>query len=217
MKLNQVLHQIKQALDSGKLPGAQAQYKMSSMGRKSRVASEFGKKEHKKSAVLILLYELNGKVHFALTQRHNYKGVHSGQVSLPGGKLEKVDVDLRQTALRETYEEIGVPQSSIEIIGALTDLYIPPSNHHVHPFVGYVKDTPKFIKDDYEVDELLHTELSLLLNNNTVAQTTIEIAKGLKIKTPFFDLHSRVVWGATAMILNEFKELLSVKNQNTSL
>lgn len=208
MRLEEVIEKIGNSIKSGALPGADAQYLMSSMGRKSSVFNTFGTKEHKKSAVLILLYEKNGQIAFPLMQRHTYKGVHSGQVSLPGGKFEENDRDLSQTALRETEEEIGVSQNKIQLIGQLTDLYIPPSNHHVHPFVGYVKHEPKMVKDDYEVAELFETNLSLLLNESIVGQTKVEVANGLKIKTPYFDINNKVVWGATAMILSELKQVL---------
>lgn len=209
MSLNQIIEIIDQRIKTGNLPGPDAQYAMSSIGRKSRVVSEFGKKEHKKSAVLILLYEKNGQVYFPLTQRRSYKGVHSGQVSLPGGKLEFDDTDLSHTAIRETHEEIGINRNQIQLIGQLTDLYIPPSNHHVHPYVGFLDDIPIFKKDDYEVEELLETPLEKLLDDSIISETKINLGNGLRIKTPYFDLHDRVVWGATAMILNEFKELVS--------
>ena len=209
MTLNQIVELIDSKTDAGNLPGPNAQYAMSSIGRKSRVLSEFGKKEHKKSAVLILLYEKNSKVYFPLTQRRSYKGVHSGQVSLPGGKLEVDDIDLSHTAIRETHEEIGINKNQIQLVGQLTDLYIPPSNHHVHPYVGFLDDIPNFTKDDYEVEELLETPLENLLDDSIISETKINIGNGLRIKTPYFDLHNRVVWGATAMILNEFKELVT--------
>ncbi|MFY0675228.1 MAG: CoA pyrophosphatase [Bacteroidia bacterium] len=209
MTLNEITKIIHQKINSGNLPGPNAQYAMSSIGRKSRVHSEFGKKEHKKSAVLILLYEKNGQVYFPLTQRRSYKGVHSGQVSLPGGKQELEDYDLSHTAIRETHEEVGVNRNSIQLIGQLTDLYIPPSNHHVHPYVGCITHAPNFVNDEREVEELLETPLEILLDDSIISETKIDMGNGLKIKTPYFNMHERVIWGATAMILNEFKELIA--------
>ncbi|MBI1184433.1 NUDIX domain-containing protein [bacterium] len=182
---------------------------MSALGRKQSVEQTFGTKAHKLGAVLILLFPLENKACFPLTQRHQYKGVHSGQVSLPGGKYEAQDRNLMATALRETEEEIGVEPSKIEVIGALSTLYIPPSNFLVHPYIGFTKEKPHMKKDDFEVHELFETDLETLLHPQTVQHTRVKIAEGLRINTPYFNLNNKIVWGATAMILSELKEILN--------
>lgn len=192
----------------GNLPGADAQNQMASGQRRIAVSDAFNAKPHKVGAVLILLYAQNNGIFFPLTLRNRYKGIHSDQVSLPGGRAEIKDTSLEQTAVRETEEEIGIQQDKIKIIGRLTDLYIPPSNFHVHPFVGYLEEQPKMKKDDFEVAELFSCGIDTLLNENIVGETKIIGANGLRIKTPFYNIENKVVWGATAMILSELKAIL---------
>lgn len=202
------LKKLRLALTEKSLPGADAQYKMSSNGRKNKVSDTFGTKPHKVGAVLILLYPHKNGIYFPLTQRHQYEGVHSGQVSLPGGKAEPFDLDASHTALRETEEEIGVSRHHVEVLGKLTDLYIPPSNFLVHPYIGFAESRPEMVKDDREVAELFETDLHTLLNDDIVGETTISVGNGYRIKTPYFNINGKVVWGATAMILSELKETL---------
>lgn len=202
------LKKLRIALAEKSLPGADAQYKMSSNGRKNKVSDTFGTKPHKVGAVLILLYPHKNGIYFPLTQRNQYEGVHSGQVSLPGGKTEPFDLDASHTALRETEEEIGVSRHHVEVLGKLTDLYIPPSNFLVHPYVGFAENRPEMVKDDREVAELFETDLHTLLNDDIVGETTISVGNGYRIKTPYFDINGKIVWGATAMILSELKETL---------
>jgi len=209
MTLDQAVLKIENTMRLNSLPGAEAQYKMSALGRRTRVADTFGTKEHKVGAVLILLYPHQNELLFPLTQRHAYKGVHSAQVSLPGGKVEAEDVSTEATALREAQEEIGVDSSKIEMLGKLTDLYIPPSNFLVHPYVGYLKSRPAMKKDDYEVAELFEASLSTLMDDRTIGEIKVPIPGNMKIKTPYFNIQEKVVWGATAMILSELKEILT--------
>lgn len=208
MTLDEAVLKIENTLAHGALPGAEAQYKMSAMGRRTRVSETFGTKAHKVGAVLILLYPHQGDLLFPLTQRHTYKGAHSGQVSLPGGKIEPQDVGTDATALRETHEEIGVAPEHVRLLGKLTELYIPPSNFLVHPYVGYAEQRPEMKKDDFEVAELFEGNIKSLLDENTVEETKVPIPGNMKIKTPYFNIHEKVVWGATAMILSELRELL---------
>jgi len=208
MKFDEAIEKISSTIAKDQLPGSEAQYKMSALGRKNRVFETFGTKPHKIGAVLILLYPHAGQVLFPLTQRHDYKGVHSGQVSLPGGKREEQDIDVSHTALRETEEEIGVSANDVQLIGKLTDLYIPPSNFLVHPYVGYLEERPDMIKDDFEVAELFEARIEHLLDDRIVGETKVPIPGNLRIKTPYFNIHEKIVWGATAMILSELKEVL---------
>lgn len=208
MNFDKVIQRIQDSLVEKKLPGQDAQYKMSAFGRKKAVEQNFNKKSHKMAAVMLLLYPERGTVFFPLTQRHEYKGVHSGQVSLPGGKQDPEDESLMQTALRETEEEIGVERSEIQLIGNLTDLYIPPSNFHVHPYVGIVDKKPAMAKEDFEVAEIVEVSLRDFLNDDIIQRTKVKVGNGMRIETPYFNLGGKVVWGATAMILNEFRHLI---------
>lgn len=190
------------------LPGQEAHLKMmpkeSARIRfdKERMASA------RLSSVLILFYQKNGEIYLPLTQRHNYKGTHSGQVSFPGGKWEPEDIDLVQTAKREAREEIGIPEDKVEVIGQLSDLFIPPSNFKVSPIVSYTEEEPSFTIDPYEVKELLEVPLEHLLDEAVLKRTDINVSNGYKLNAPYFELEGRVVWGATAMMLSELKTIL---------
>ena len=185
------------------LPGIDSHLKMTPYRRLTKTIPE----DRREGAVLLLLYQKNGELYFPLIQRHEYKGVHSNQISFPGGKVEIGDESLLQTAIRETEEEIGVSKSLIKTLGALSELYIPPSNFMVSPFVGYITSEPNFVKEEREVKEILEVSLSNFLNNSSIKQTEVLVANGMKLKTPYFELNDKVVWGATAAILQEFKEV----------
>ncbi len=170
-------------------------------------------KNPKKAGVLALFYPNNkNETCFLLTLRANYKGVHSSQVSFPGGKLDVKDTTLKNTSLRETQEEIGIHKNKITIIKNLEKVFIPPSNFWVSPFIGVLKTTPKFIKN-YEVKELIEVRLTDLLNDKNLISTNISSSYENNINVPCFILNNHIVWGATAMILNEIKYIFS-KNKN---
>ena len=185
------------------LPGMDAHLKMTPYRRLIKVIPD----DRREGAVLLLLYMKDGELFFPLIQRHEYKGVHSNQVSFPGGKVETGDDNLLHTAIRETEEEIGVPRKLIENFGALTELYIPPSNFMVSPFVGFISGEPTFVKEEREVKEILEVSLLDFLENSPIKETEVVIGDGIKLKTPYFELNNKVVWGATAAILQEFKEI----------
>ncbi len=160
-------------------------------------------------AVLMLLYCADDDLHVVLTQRPEYDGVHAGQVSCPGGRHGPPE-SLGQTALRETYEEIGIPPADVELLGQLTSLYVMPSDFEVHPFVGRYTGVgrPSFIPDTREVAAILEVPLRLLLDPATRAEEEMELRGGLRLPVPFFRVGEHRVWGATAMILSEFVERL---------
>ncbi len=143
-----------------------------------------------------------------LILRKTYKGVHSGQIGFPGGKEEIRDQDIQETALRETYEEVGVRPSSVITIKQLSELYIPTSNFWVHPFVGYVKNTPQFKRQESEVEELLPISIDDFLNDKNLVTQKLTTHTGKEIQVPAFSLNQKIIWGATAMMLNEVKSLL---------
>jgi 8-oxo-dGTP pyrophosphatase MutT (NUDIX family) len=162
----------------------------------------------RRAAVLCLLYPgKNNEAYFILTRREEYPGVHSAQVSFPGGKTEKIDSTLYETATRETNEEIGVPVESINFVRTLNDLYIPPSNFLVSPFVGLTKSKPVF-KTNREVAALLEVNLKDLLNDKNLKDTVMNFEDGRNVETQYFDLNNHKVWGATAIILYEFRTLI---------
>ncbi|MEL6945207.1 MAG: CoA pyrophosphatase, partial [Bacteroidota bacterium] len=132
-----------------------------------------------------------------------------GQIAFPGGKQEATDLDFEMTAVREAEEEIGVSANDITILGALTDLYIPVSNFMVYPYVGYLPYVPQFTKQQSEVVEVLEIALLDLQNPNNQKKKEINLAQGIRLKdVPYFDIQAKTIWGATAMMLSEFLEVI---------
>lgn len=162
----------------------------------------------RKSGVLILLYLRNEEVYTVLMQRNVYDGKHSGQVSFPGGKKEKFDKDIVQTALREANEEIGIMHEDVEVVGQISNVFIPVSNFYVSPVLGIINYQPHFIPDRREVSELIELRLLDLLSGSNLKRTKIKMTNETFLKTPAFILGDKVVWGATALILNELKHIL---------
>ena len=194
---------IKQQL-SLPLPGKEIQYQMAPENRDK----EFSLKNTfpKKGAVLILLFEKNSELFFPLMERADNLRFHGGQISFPGGLFEDADKTLQQTALRETFEETGFKMTENQIIGKLTPLYIPVSNFQVFPFVAFSPKKPKWKKNDTEVKLLIEASLKIFLDQSPLVMEKSG-ARG-KIKTPYFLISNKVVWGATAMILNEFRTII---------
>jgi len=166
-------------------------------------------KTAKDAGVLALFYpDINRITHFVLILRKSYQGVHSAQVSFPGGKLERQDQSIEQTALREAFEEVGVPINAIQVVKKLSQVYIPPSNFYVHPFMGVINKTPNFIKQDDEVEAILQVPLNHFLDDNTLITKKVKTSYSVEVEVPAFLLNNQVVWGATAMVLSEIKDLL---------
>ncbi len=191
------------------LPGIQVQLQMTS-SRRVREMMEFRHPDQAiKSSVLVLLFpgKENAQPAFVVTLRPTYEGIHSGQISLPGGRFELTDENLMQTALRETDEEIGMDPAEVIIIGQLTELYIPPSNYLVQPYVGFTSGSPVFNPQPKEVEQIIEIPVRQLLDEKNVREKEIFVA-GIHFSAPSFVIDETTIWGATAMILNEFKEIL---------
>ncbi|MFA0960654.1 CoA pyrophosphatase [Roseivirga sp. BDSF3-8] len=189
------------------LPGENAQLKMSPSERRRGSFNNLERLNPRRGGVMLLLYPEGNHWYFPLIRRPQYPGVHGGQVSFPGGKLEMDETDL-QAALRETEEEIGVPAGEINVLGALSRLYIPPSNFLVSPFVGMVTHKPQFVAEPLEVAEVIEARLDHLLLAEKRKMKAIPTQAKFSIKAPYFDLEGHVVWGATAMMLSEFATIL---------
>lgn len=202
-----IIDQLKERL-AGELPGARAHDMM--MPRPVRGNRNGFKHAHtpKEGAVMVLLYEQDNIVHFPLIKRPTYAGVHSGQISLPGGKPEPRDPHLMATALRETEEEVGILAEQIKVIGSLSTLYISASHFNVKPIVGYLTTTPVFTPDVREVEKIFKMPLSLILNPDHQKEMDMSFPS-YDLISPYYDLHGEIIWGATAMIISEFAEILS--------
>jgi 8-oxo-dGTP pyrophosphatase MutT (NUDIX family) len=201
------IKELKQHL-SGDLPGIPAQFEMAPHGRKNPPYDLSELKNFRESAVCIFLYERNGKIVFPLIERGQYEGVHSGQLGLPGGKIEAGDEDYIATAFREMEEETGIVASRQHVLGKLTDIYIPPSNFMVKPVVAWTNSAPLIKMDPKEVADVIELKIGELMDDALVKTGEISTYGGSKIKAPYFDVRGRILWGATAMMLNELKVLL---------
>jgi 8-oxo-dGTP pyrophosphatase MutT (NUDIX family) len=192
------------------LPGEEIQLKMAPMERLQELKKlAQSQKNANKAGVMVLFYpnEIQ-ETNLILILRKTYKGVHSGQVGFPGGRFETRDKELSQTALRETEEEIGVPVKHIQMIKQLTEMYIPPSNFIVHPFLGLIESKPRFIAQPSEVEDLIEVPLTHFLDETVIITKTLTTSYAEDIKVPAYQLNGHVVWGATAMILSEVRHLL---------
>lgn len=167
-----------------------------------------------KGGVLLLLYYKNSKLQITFIKRAKDGGAHSGQIAFPGGKFEESDKTIIETAKRETFEEIGVDTKQLEILGSLTTLYIPVSNYIVHPVVGFVRNVPEFVANESEVSEIIISPLDFFLDDSNIGNGEVKlellqtVSDFRRIKTPFYKLNGNVVWGATAMIMSEFSEIV---------
>jgi 8-oxo-dGTP pyrophosphatase MutT (NUDIX family) len=189
------------------LPGTEVQWQMASSDRMVRNFPRVPGKDARIAAVLILLYPINSIIHTVFMQRHNYEGVHGGQISFPGGKKEEADSDVIQTALREAMEETGADSSEISVIGTLTPLFIPVSNMIVTPVIGWTDKRPHFIHQPEEVVFLIEADLERFLDPSIIKIKPFEI-RGEMIDVRYFDYDGHVIWGATAMILNELLKII---------
>ena len=144
-----------------------------------------------------------------LTKRSDQLEQHSGQIAFPGGKVEIDDRDLIDTALREAEEEVSIKRKDVEIIGQLTELYIPPSRFIVQPVVAFSAQEPQFSPDPVEVEKVIQTPLSRIVEDDVIREKEIFLPKyNTTIETSYFDIDEQVVWGATAMILSELRSVL---------
>lgn len=204
------LEELKEKLENNEseLPGIDAQLRLSPPYREKYDMEEVKKTNPRVAAVMILLYENDeGEIEFPVTLRHTYEGVHSNQFSLPGGAFEPEDINLSYTALRETVEELGVEEENIEIIGQLTELFIPPSNFLVYPFIAIHHGLPEFFPDENEVAEIIPLNLEAFLTTEPV-KFERKFSDYL-VEIPGYELGEEAyIWGATAMILSEFGALL---------
>lgn len=209
MKERYTIEDVKEALALPDFDVAGAQQLMTPLPRiNKRVRPPHLPGKAREGCVLLLLYCHNEELHLVLTRRREDLSVHAGQISFPGGRREPGE-PCHAAALRETREEIGVPPTAVALLGQLGDLYIPPSDFEVRPFVGHYlpEGRPAFQPAECEVAEILETPLSALLDDTARKIGTREW-RGVSFPVPYFDVNGYMVWGATAVMLSEFLERL---------
>lgn len=201
--------QLVQSIENAPLGGLAAQFKLAPEIRKKYSEDMIRLKNPRHAGVLALFYpDKNNDTRFLLTLRPNYGGTHASQISFPGGKLENKDENLSRTAIRETFEEVGVLQKDVQIVKEFTDAYIPPSNFLVSPYLGYINYTPIFTTN-HEVEEIIEVRLTDLLDENNLVMRKRDTSYMLNVEVPCFDFEGHIVWGATAMILSEIKGMFN--------
>jgi len=162
-------------------------------------------------AALLLVYPHDDTLHLALTVRGSGLRNHTGQVSLPGGRVDEGET-LEGAALREASEEIGVEPGTVEVLGRLTPLHIPVSGFLLHPIVGFVSMRPAFQRAEWEVARIIEAPVSLLSDSSVVKReirTRVVRGQSIDVDVPYFDIDGEKVWGATAMVLAEFCAILT--------
>jgi len=187
-------------------PGLDAQLKMTPRPRPGHLKYDEVDASCARAGVLVLLYLWNDSLFLALTRRTEQVRFHQAQISFPGGRQEPGE-DLVQTALRETEEELGVHPDLPRLLGMLTPLYIPPSNTCIHPVVAFLPERPEFIRAPKEVEEVIEVPL-LHLRDPLNLHEEVWTIRGIPARVPFYLFKGHKIWGATAMVLAEFLEIL---------
>lgn len=165
-------------------------------------------KKPRKAAVMMLFYPKDLLTYLVLIVRNSYPGIHSSQIAFPGGKVEVYDINLQETALRETHEEIGVSANKIHVIRAFTEIYIPPSNFLVQPFFGYSEEELSFKLQEDEVAGIIELPIMEFLDDSIIISKTMTTSYSKSVEVPCFKVNEHYIWGATAMMMSELKETL---------
>ena len=189
------------------LPGQVAHAKVSPSKRLQTEDYLNNNPSYKSGCVTILLFPDKEHIRLLLMERSDGNDPHSGQISFPGGKKEMDDQSLEETALRETYEEVGIDPANINLIGKLSDIYIPASNYLVHPFLGYAIAKPETKLNMFEVKTILFPSLDIFLSNDLPKALFQSKLAGL-IEAPYYSFEHHKIWGATAMMIRELVEMI---------
>lgn len=209
MNFSNIINHLFEAFEHP-LPGYAAHLELAPYRKK--MSFDFKNNNPKIASTLLLLYPKENNIFFSLIERPKYNGTHSSQISFPGGKNESGET-VKQTALRETNEEIGVNPIDINIIGELTQVYVPPSNFLIHPFIGYCNICPEFKINKREVNKLIEVNILKLFDPELIKNKQMRLKgenKNWNVNVPYMDLNNEIVWGATSVILNEFRKVLEV-------
>jgi len=198
------------------LPGRSFQYKMAPDDRDRQYEKNTQKKNPKQAGVMLLLFPSSGRLSTVFVKRTVYTGAHSGQISFPGGTYSSKDSSLLQTAVRETQEELGIELTNMVKLGALTPLFISVSNFMVYPYVGFINETPVFKVQPSEVQYAFIEGLSTFQDKKI--RNCFELKReNYSLTAPCYFVHKEKIWGATAMILSEFLEILQRSGINLKL
>lgn len=190
------------------LPGVDAQMRMSPRPRLG-ADPNLDISTLRPAAALLLIYPHEDAWHVPLTVRGSNLRHHTGQVSLPGGRLDDGE-SIEDAALREANEEVGIISAEVDVLGRLTPLAVYVSGHLLHPVVGVASRRPDFNLASHEVERLIEVPIALLREPERVRweeRTRILPPKGV-MNVPYFDVPDARVWGATAMVLAEFMALV---------
>lgn len=194
-----------------KLPANIAHLKMAPLERVRLLEeAKYLYQDSRKAAVMMLFYPKNNEAHLILIVRNSYPGVHSSQIAFPGGIQEEFDANFEETALRETHEEIGISPDKIKVIKSFSEIYIPPSNFLVHPFLGISEIELEFKIQEEEVASIIELPLTTLLDDNIIVNQLMDTSYGKNIEVPAFKIEEHYIWGATAMMLSELKDVLKM-------
>ncbi len=204
---------------AGPLPGRPAQIEMASLKRLSELGDRWEVPPNARvAAVMLLLYQDPAAAQWRtvlIKRTQNPHDRHSGQVSFPGGSWDATDGSLEAVALREVHEEVGISPAQVRVLGRLTELYIPVSNFLVHPFVGQLAGQPAFVPQPGEVAQILTPGIEVFFEASNRKTKDITVGNDMIIRdAPYFDVDGHVLWGATAMMMNEFVHAVSAAQTN---
>ncbi len=161
----------------------------------------------KASSVLLLMTYFDENLHILLTLRSDKLKSHKGQISFPGGRHESSE-SFEETAIRETYEEVGIPSDKYRVLGSLSEIFVPPSNSVIYPYIAIIYGKPAVEVNLSEVEEVFYVPVEFLLDEKNVTREIWDIS-GWQVEVPFWNVgKSSHLWGATAIILSEFIELI---------
>ena len=197
---------------SAKLPGESAHLQMIPSSR-VHPKEIIQREDAKKSGVLLLLYPKNDEIYICFIRRTSDGYAHSGQISFPGGKAEPSDKNIIATALRECHEEVGVNPKEIQVIGKMTNLYIPVSNFMVNPILGITNKTPNFTINKSEVAYMIEVPLYTFLDN-TIRKEKEMRKDGYTFSAPYYEIGEDHIWGASSMIMSELIQILKKLNSS---